>query len=329
MTRFGYMLMTEQSGPKELVGYAAAAEDVGFDFTVCSDHFSPWLAEQGHSPYAWAVLGAVAQATHRIDLMTFVTCPILRYHPAVVAQKAATLQLLADGRFTLGLGSGESLNEHTVGSWPPVAQRQEMLVEAIQIIRELHSGELVSKQGKYFQVDSAKIWDMPELGVPIGAAVSGTKSVDRFAALADHMIAVEPSSDLVSAWQHARRPATGLPGPTRVYGQLPICWDPDRGAAIARAHEQFRWSGGGWSLNANVPTTKGFAAATQNVRPEDVADSIPCGPDLDAIVEAVRKYWEAGFTDIAMVQVGDKSQDEFLAKVAGPLLAKLRTASRS
>src|SRR5690349_21889962 len=143
MTRFGYTLMTEQSGPKELVRYAVSAEHVGFDFEVSSDHFSPWLAAQGHAPNAWTTLGAVAQATERVELMTYVTCPTMRYHPAIVAQQAATLALLSDGRFLLGLGSGENLNEHTVGEgWPGVDVRQSMLEEAVQIIRALLSGEL-------------------------------------------------------------------------------------------------------------------------------------------------------------------------------------------
>src|SRR5215218_462940 len=145
MTNFGYTLMTEQSGPRDLVRYAVAAEEQGFDFEVSSDHYSPWLTEQGHAPYAWTLLGAVAQATNRIDLATYVTCPTLRYHPAVVAQKASTLQLLSEGRFLLGLGAGENLNEHIVGTgWPSVDLRHDMLEEAVQIIRELFTGELVT-----------------------------------------------------------------------------------------------------------------------------------------------------------------------------------------
>ena len=163
MTDFGYTLMTEQTGPRELVDHAVRAEGAGFDFEVMSDHYFPWLSAQGHAPYAWSVLGAVAHATERVGLMTYVTCPTIRYHPAVVAQKAATVQLLAEGRFTLGLGSGENLNEHVVGQgWPALNERQAMLREAIEIIRELHTGELVDHQGDYFQVDSARIWDLPE-----------------------------------------------------------------------------------------------------------------------------------------------------------------------
>lgn len=327
MTRFGYTLMTEQSGPKDLVRYAVSAELAGFDFEVSSDHYFPWLSSQGHAPYAWSILGAVAHATERVELMTYVTCPTIRYHPAVVAQKAATVQILADGRFTLGLGSGENLNEHVVGQrWPTVARRHEMLSEAIQIIRELFTGDLVDWKGEHFEVDSARIWDIPDVPVPIAAAVSGGRSVDVLAPLADHLIAVEPDKGVVDAWHEARR-ATGLPGDVRVIGQIPICWDSDRDAAVQRAHDQFRWFGGGWSVNSDLPTTAGFDSATQFVRPEDVAESIPCGPDLDAIVEATSKYWEAGFTDIALVQVGDDGQDVFLKEVAGPLLEKLRSAS--
>jgi len=175
-------------------------------------------------------------------------------------------------------------------------------------------------------VDSARIWDVPDTPVAIATAVSGERSVDMFALLSDHLIAVEPNKDLVDAWHDARR-ATGLPGEVRVIGQIPICWDPDRDAAVQRAHGQFRWFGGGWAVNADLPTTAGFEGATQFVRPEDVADSIPCGPDLDAIVDAVRKYWEAGFTDIALVQIGDNGQELFLKEAAGSLLEKLRTES--
>lgn len=326
MTRFGYTLMTEQSGPKALVDYAVAGERVGFDFEVSSDHYFPWLASQGHASYAWTMLGAVAHATERVDLMTYVTCPTMRYHPAVVAQKAATMGLLSDGRFTLGLGSGENLNEHVVGrGWPAVDERHSMLVEAVEIITELFSGDLLSYRGEHFQVDSAKLWDLPDLPVEIGVAVSGKQSVETFAPLVDHLVATEPKAELVSAWDAARA-EVDRPG-SRKIGQIPICWDPDVDRAVARAHDQFRWSGLGWPVNANLPTTEGFASATSFVRPEDVAESVPCGPDLDAIVEAVSAYWEAGFTDIALVQVGDEGQQEFLGTAAGPLLEKLRAAA--
>ncbi len=316
MTRFGYTLMTEQSGPKDLVDYAVAAEKAGFDFEVSSDHYSPWLTSQGHAPYAWSVLGAVAYATERVELMTYVTCPTMRYHPAVIAQKSATLQLLADGRFTLGLGAGENLNEHVIGEgWPPVAQRQDMLEEAIGVIRALHGGDLVTWDGEYFRVDSARIWDTPAEGVPIAVAVSSPEGAERFGRLADHLITTEPDADLLAAWpdDSARR-----------IGQVPICWGPDKDAAIATAHDQFRWFAGGWSVNADLPTPHGFTGASQFVRPEDVAEQIACGPDLDELAESISEYASAGFTDVAIVQVGDADQRRFLDEVAAPLLEKLR-----
>jgi len=211
MTRFGYTLMTEQRGPKDLVRDAVGAEDCGFDFEVCSDHFSPWLTSQGHAPNAWSVLGAVAHATEQVGLYSYVTCPTMRYHPAVVAQQAATLQILADGRFTLGLGSGENLNEHIVtgAGWPNASHRQAMLGEAIKIIRELLMGETVTLRGEYFQVDGARLWDLPEIPVALAVAMSGEKGIERFATAADHLIAVQPDKDLVHAW-HTARHATGL-----------------------------------------------------------------------------------------------------------------------
>lgn len=322
MARFGYTLMTEQSGPRDLVRYAQAAEDAGFDFEVSSDHYSPWLVSQGHAPYAWSVLGAVAQATSRVELMTYVTCPTMRYHPAVVAQKAATMSLLSEGRFLLGVGSGENLNEHVVGDgWPAVATRQAMLQEAVEIIRELHTGELVTYDGEYFRVDSARVWDVPEGGVPIGVAVSGEESIERFAPLGDHMIAVQPEAKLVEGWDAAHD------GASRKIGQIPISWDPDLETAVERAHDQFRWFGGGWAVNADLPTPAGFEAASQFVRADDVAESIACGPDLDALAASVQPYLDAGFTDIAIVQVGDEQQDRFLAEVAEPLLERLRGLS--
>ena len=276
---------------------------------------------QGHAPYAWTVLGAVANATSSVELMTYVTCPTMRYHPAVVAQKSATLRLLADGRFTLGVGSGENLNEHVVGEgWPSVAVRQDMLEEAIQIIRELHTGELTTWEGDYFRVDSARVWDVPDDGVPIAVAVSGEASVSRFAPLADHAIAVEPDAELIANWDAAHG------GGSRKIGQIPISWDPDPDAAIERAHDQFRWFGGGWAVNADLPTPAGFEAASQFVRPRRRReDSIPCGPDLDKIAEAVKEYVDAGFTDVAVVQIGDENQDRFLSEAAEPLLEILRS----
>jgi G6PDH family F420-dependent oxidoreductase len=322
MVAFGYTLMTEQAGPNDLVAHAGAAEAAGFDFEVMSDHYSPWLADQGHAPNAWSVLGAVTQVTERVELMTYVTCPTMRYHPTVVAQQAATVQLLSGGRFTLGLGAGENLNEHVVGrGWPPANTRHEMLGEALTIIAELFDGGYVNYVGRHFRVDSAKLWDLPDRRVPIATAVSGPDSVALAAPRSDAMIAVEPDAELVTAWDRLSTDSG-----QRKIGQLPICWDTDRDTAIRRAHEQFRWFAGGWKVNAELPGPQAFAAATQFVRGDDVADNIPCGPDVDAIVAAVEPFREAGFTDVALVQIGGEHQDGFFPFAEKELLPALRTA---
>jgi G6PDH family F420-dependent oxidoreductase len=323
MTRFGYTLMTEQSGPRDLVRYAVGAEEAGFDFEVSSDHYFPWLEAMGHSGYAWSILGAVAQATQRVELMTYVTCPTMRYHPVVVAQKAATLALLSENRFTLGLGAGENLNEHVVGrGWPIASVRQDMLLEAVEMIRALHGGKQLTWAGEYFRADSAKVWDLPDQPVALATAVSGPGGVDRLATVADHLIAVEPDADLVSAWD-AARDGSDL-APSRKIGQIPICWGPDKDRAVQRAHELFRWFGGGWPVNADLPTPAAFEAASKYVRPGDVGDSIACGPDLDELAESVRPFLQSGFTDVALVQIGDESQTDFLSTVARPLLERVR-----
>jgi G6PDH family F420-dependent oxidoreductase len=311
--------MCEQSGARSLVEHAASAEQAGFDFEVISDHYFPWLEEQGHAPYAWSVLGAVSQVTERVDLMTYVTCPTMRYHPAVVAQKAATVQELSNGRFTLGLGAGENLNEHVVGrGWPPVNVRHEMLIEAVDVISALFDGGHVNHVGKHFRVDSAKLWDLPATRVPIGVAVSGSQSVQLFAPRSEVMISTEPKAELSQEWDRVSG------GKSRKVGQLPVCFDTDRDAAVARAHEQFRWFAGGWKVNSELPGPAGFAGATQFVRPEDVASSIPCGSDVGPIVDAVRGFRDAGYTDLALVQIGEKHQRAFLEFATSELLPALR-----
>ncbi len=321
MTDFGYTMMTEQSRPDQLVRDVCAAEEAGFDFSVISDHYQPWLSEQGHSGYAWSILGAAAQATERIPLMTYVTCPILRYHPAVVAQKAATMQILSDGRFRLGLGAGENLNEHVVGKrWPSVGARHEMLSEAVDIISALFDGEeSMNHRGKHFDVESAKLWDLPDIRVPIGIAVSGPASCRLAGQKADVMVAVEPKSELGEMFD-----AAGGKGKPRV-GQIAIAYDEDRDAAVQRAHEQFRWFGLGWKVNADLPGPPSFEGATQFVRPEDVGAQLPCGPDVDEHVEKIKPFIDAGFTEIALVQIGDDQQEPFMRWAEAELLPALRS----
>lgn len=319
MTRYGYSLLCEQSGPRELVRDAARAEQAGFDFEVISDHFSPWLDSQGHAPNAWATLGAVATVTERVDLLSYVTCPTMRYHPVVVAQQAATVDVLSAGRFSLGLGAGENLNEHVIGrGWASVNVRHEMLDEAVQIIRALLDGHYVDFTGSYFRAEGAKVWDVRSPPPKIGLAVSGAQSARLAGEQADFMISVDPDGSVGDLFE-----AAGGTGKSRV-GQLPISWDPSREAAVQRAHEQFRWFAGGWKVNSEIPSTSGFAAATAYVRPEDVAAAIPCGPDVDTVVEAVHRYVSAGFGDVALVQVGGQTQPDFLAWAERELLPALR-----
>jgi G6PDH family F420-dependent oxidoreductase len=321
MTTFGYTMMTEQSPPDQLVRDVAAAEQAGFDFSVTSDHFQPWLSEQGHSGYAWSILGAAAQATDTIGLMTYVTCPILRYHPAIVAQKAATMQILSGNRFRLGLGSGENLNEHVVGRrWPAVGTRHQMLSEAVDIIAGLFDGQgSLNYRGRHFDVEQAKLWDLPEQRVPIGIAVSGPDSCKLAGARADLMIAVEPKAKLGEMFD-----AAGGSGKPRV-GQIAVAYDSDREAAIRRAHEQFRWFGLGWKVNADLPNPESFAGATQFVTPDQVAEQLACGPDVDEHVEKIKPYIDAGYTEVALVQIGAEHQAEFIAWAERELLPALRS----
>jgi G6PDH family F420-dependent oxidoreductase len=322
MTSFGYTMMCEQSRPDQLVRDIVLAERAGFDFSVISDHFQPWLDAQGHSPYAWSVLGAAAQATERIGLMTYVTCPTIRYHPAIVAQKAATMQILSGNRFRLGLGAGENLNEHVVGKrWPTAGIRHEMLNEAVEVIGLLFDGggDRVNYRGRYFDLESAKLWDLPDERVPIGVAVSGPDSCRLAGRHGDLMIAVEPREELGRMFDEA-----GGAGKPRV-GQMAIAYDSDRDAAIARAHEQFRWFGLGWKVNADLPNPDSFEAATQFVSPEQVAEALPCGPDVEEHVEKIKPFIDAGFTEIALVQIGADQQQPFTEWARSELLPALRS----
>jgi len=320
VAEIGYTMMCEQRSPKDLVGDLVHAERAGFDFSVISDHFHPWLEEQGHSGYAWSVLGAAAQATGRIPLMTYVTCPIVRYHPAIVAQKAATMAVLSDGRFSLGLGAGENLNEHVVGrGWVPVDVRHEMFREAIEIIYALFDGGYVTYRGAYFDVEGAKLFDRPEEPVPIGVAVSGPSSCAFAGEMADFLIATEPKAELVEMFHEA-----GGEGKPHV-AQIPVCWGPDEAECRRLAREQFRWATTGWKVQAELPNPVNFAAATALVREEDVADMIPCGPDAGGIVEGVKQFTDAGFERVALVQIGDRQKEfcEFYESELAGALKKL------
>ncbi len=306
VARYGFSLMCEIHPPEVLLEQARRAEEAGFHFITISDHIHPWLESHEHSAYAWSVLGALAVQTRRAELVSLVTCPTVRYHPAIVAQKAATLGVLSDGRFTLGLGAGERLNEHVVGrGWPSVEVRHEMLAEAIDVIRLLWEGGYRSHRGEYFTVEDARVFDLPERPVPIGVAGSGPASIALAAEKGDALIATEPDAELVDGYAQAGgdRDAT--------WNQIPVCWAPDADAALRTAHERFKWSALGWKVQAELPNPVNFEAASGTVRPEDLSDSIPTGPDPQPYVDAVRKAADAGFRKVALLQIGDDQEGFF------------------
>lgn len=316
---FGYTMLCEQTPPKQLVSDLARAEEIGFDFSVISDHYFPWLEDQGHSAYAWSVLGAAAQATSRIGLMTFVTCPTMRYHPAIVAQKAATMGVLSDNRFTLGLGAGENLNEHVIGKgWPSADVRQAMLAEAAEVIGKLFGGGYVNYAGRHITADAAKLYDLPDERVPVAIAASGKRSAELAAEHGDALVAVEPEAAVVQAFQ-----AAGGSGKPR-YGQVAVCYGQDASEAAEYAARQWAWSAAGWKVMAELPGPASFAAYSEFVRPDDITAQVPCGPDIEPYLKAVRAYQDAGYTHVALVQVGAERQGDFFRFAEAELLPALR-----
>jgi G6PDH family F420-dependent oxidoreductase len=231
------------------------------------------------------------------------------------------MQLLSEGRFTLGLGAGENLNEHIVGGrWPLASVRQQMLAEAVEIIRALWAGGTVTYRGRHFDVESARVWDLPETAPPIGIAVSGPEGCRLAGQHADAMIATEPRSELGQLFDDA-----GGSGKPRI-GQIALSYDPDEQAAVRRAMEQFRWFTGGWRVNAELPVPASFEMASRTVREEEVAAQMPCGPDLGRHLAGIRQFGAAGFTHVALVQVGADTQQEFISWAATKLLPALRAS---
>ncbi|MFG2015249.1 TIGR03557 family F420-dependent LLM class oxidoreductase [Actinomadura geliboluensis] len=316
---FGYSLLCEQTPPKQLISDGVEAEEAGFDYVTISDHYFPWLEDQGHSAYAWSVLGALAHATHRVPLITLVTCPTMRYHPAVVAQKAATMGVLSDGRFILGLGAGENLNEHVVGrDWPPVDVRHAMFGEAVDIIRRLFGGGYVNYRGEHYRVDSAKLYDLPDRPVPIGMAAFGPQAGRLAAEHADILMSDQPVGDVVRLF--GEQGGAGKP----VYGMIPVAFGEDRDECERRAHRIWRFSAPAWKVMSELPGPVNFEAATKTVRPEDVVASVPCGDDGDDYVQAVQQWADAGFTHISFCQSGADRQKDFRTWAEADLLPVLR-----
>ena len=315
--QLGYTLSSEEHGPNELVRNARAAEDAGFEFATISDHFHPWVDAQGESPFVWSVIGGIAQATERIRLGTGVTCPTIRIHPAIIAQAAATSQVMLEGRFFLGVGSGEELNEHVTGAtWPGPGERLEMLEEAIEVLRLLWQGGYQSHYGEHYTVEQARIFTLPDEPPPIALAASNESAAQLAGRVGDALISVAPDKDLVSEFEQS-----GGDGKPR-YGQLHVCYDQDAERARRTAYEVWPNAAMGGALGQELATTSHYEAVAQLVRPEDVAQSVVCGPDPDEHLEQIREYDRAGFTHVFVHQIGAE-QDAFLRFYADRILPEL------
>jgi G6PDH family F420-dependent oxidoreductase len=304
--KYGYKLSAEGFGPKELIRQAIAAEQAGFDFVEISDHFHPWLDVQGHSPFAWNVLSAIAVQTSTLGLATGVTCPSVRYHPAIVAQAAATLAIISDDRFTLGIGAGERLNEHIVGQgFPSVRGRHERLVEALEIINLLWQGGYQSYEGKHLQLEDAQVFDLPAK-LPVIAVAAGGKDAATVAAThGTGLFATEPRADLVETFAGA-----GGSGPK--YAEVPMAWATTADAGVAEALKTTRWALAGWKVMSELPNPANFDAASKTVRAEDIREQFAVGPEPQPYVEAVQKYADAGFDHLVLQNAGP-DPDGFLS----------------
>lgn len=299
MTRFGLTLSSEEHPPRHLVETAVAAEQAGFDFISISDHFHPWIESQGHSPFVWSVLGAIAQATSALDVGVGVSCPTFRIGPVVSAHAAATTATLFEGRFTWGVGSGEALNEHVTGRrWPPADIRLAMLEEAIEVIRALWTGDSVTRRGSYFVVEDARLFDVPEDPPPLIVSAFAEASARLAASHGDGLWTSGANEKVIDVYKEAG-------GEGAVWAQLTVCWDPDEAIAVERAHRLWPNTALPGQLAQDLRTVQHFEEAVQLVTAEDVSSDVLCGPDLDLIVEKVREMEKVGVDHVYLHQIGD------------------------
>lgn len=304
--RIGYFLSSEEFDPRELVRQASLAEEAGFEGLWISDHFHPWNDEQGHSPFVWSTIGAISQATSGMKLTTAVTCPTTRIHPAIIAQAAATSAVLLGGRFALGLGSGEALNEHILGDrWPQADERLEMLEEAVQVIRILWQGGTQSHRGRHYRVENARIYDLPERLPPILISGFGPKATRLAARIGDGFCSVMPEKETVEAF----RSDTGRG--KLVAGGMKVCWGEDEAQARATAHRLWPIEGLPGELSQILPTPAHFEQVSELIREDMVAETVPCGPDLERHAEAIQRYADAGFDELYIQQIGSQQERFF------------------
>jgi G6PDH family F420-dependent oxidoreductase len=299
LAAIGYTLSSEENDSSALVAQAARAEKAGFAFASISDHFHPWIDRQGSSPFVWGVLGAISQRTERLRLMTGVTCPTTRIHPAIVAHAAATAATLLPGRFSLGLGSGENLNEHILGDrWPPVPRRQERLEEAIEVIRLLWQGGLSSHRGLHYTVENARLYTLPEQPPPILVAVAGERSTELAARVGDGLVGTAPVAETVERF----RAGGGEGKPT--YGQVHVCWAESEAEAKSTALEWWPNAALQGSHFLELPLPSHFEEAAAMVDEDDIAESVICGPDPERHIDAIAEYVDAGYDHVYVHQVG-------------------------
>lgn len=301
-TQFGLTLSSEEHGPRRLIEIAELAEGHGFDFVSISDHYHPWIDEQGHSPFVWSVLGALAERTDRIEVAVGVTCPTVRIHPAILAQATATTAQLFEGRFTWGVGSGEALNEHILGQrWPPADIRLAMLEEAVDVIRQLWGGEEVTHRGDHYVVENARIYDAPDQPPPIVVSAFGPKAATLAGQIGDGLWVTSAAADTVGRWRDS-----GGSGP--VYSQLTVSWAEQRDEAIKTAHRIWPNTGVPGQLSQDLPTPAHFEQASSVVTEEQIADSIPCGPDPAPIVDKIGEMLDAGVDHVYLHQIGSDQE---------------------
>jgi coenzyme F420-dependent glucose-6-phosphate dehydrogenase len=302
----GYALSSEEHAAPDLVRYARRAEEAGFTFALLSDHYHPWTDRQGHSPFAWAVLGGVAEATERLRVGTGVTCPLIRIHPALVAQAAATVGEMMPGRFFLGVGTGENLNEHVTGErWPSVSVRLDMLEEAVGLMRQLMSGALVHHRGEHYTVENARVYCDPDSAPPILVAAAGEQAAELAGREGDGIIGTAPDSDLLATFDKA-----GGEGKPRI-GQVMVCWADSEEQGRQVAHEWWPNAALAGQLGQELPMPQHFEQAVSMLDEDDVAATVVCGPDAGRHVEAIEEFLGAGYEEVYVHQVGPNQEGFF------------------
>ena len=317
--RIGYFLSSEEFGPQELIEQARMAEQAGFEGLWISDHFHPWNDEQGHSSFVWSTVGALSQVT-KLKVTTAVTCPTFRIHPALVAQAAATSAVLLEGRFALGVGSGEALNEHILGArWPEADERLEMLEEALEVIRKLWRGGVQSHRGRHYTVENARIYDLPEQPPPIIVSGFGSKSTQLAARIGDGFCTTAPVAEAVESFRNEGG------GEKLVAAGTKVCYGAEEAVARATAHRLWPNEELPGELSQILPTPAHFEQASELVSEEMVAEEVPCGPDLDRHFETISEFEKAGFDELYIQQIGP-NQRQFFDVYASEVLPKLRTA---